>query len=348
MIVPKESGMGGLASVGAMLGELPFDVGGAAGGGSDAERIAAILRSRSTTDAVIEKFDLMERYELEKIEKARKELWSLCATKVEKKPNVVTLTCEDTEPEVARDMAEYFGQVGDEGFRRIATSSASEERKFLEKRVSEARTDLDKASTALRVFQEKNKVIDLPEQSKAVVSAMASLEGEVISKRVQLAYLSGFASSDESSASQLSRQIAILRKELRTLEQQRSPALEAAASAGKRPGPTDGADVTMFPAAMEVPALRYELEGLFREQKIRETVFFLLTERYESLKIDEARDLSTYVVFDHAALPTHKIRPKGLVVPIGGFGGLVFGALLITLPAWWRDLRRRAAAERAA
>ena len=348
MIVPKESGMGGLGTVGAMLGDLPFDVGGAgAGGNSNAERIAAILKSRSTTDAVIQKFDLLERYNLDKIEKARKKVWALCATKVEKKPNLVVLTCEDTEPEVARDMAEYFGQVGDEGFRRIASSSASEERKFLEKRVTEAHADLNKASMALRVFQEKNKIIDLPEQSKAVVSAMAELEGDVISKRVQLSYLSGFASRDESSASQLGRQIQILRKEIRNLEQNRSPALEVAGAAGAA-GDKAGADEPdMFPRAMQVPELRYQLEGLFREQKIRETVFFLLTERYESLKIDEARDLSTFVVFDHAALPTHRIRPRMRVVPIGMMGGLLFGIMIITVPAWMRDLRRRAAVERA-
>lgn len=345
MIVPKESGMGGLGTVGAMLGDLPFDVGAAgAGGNSNAERIAAILKSRSTTDAVIEKFDLLERYHLDKIEKARKKVWALCATKVEKKPNLVILTCEDTEPEVARDMAEYFGQVGDEGFRRIASTSASEERKFLEKRVTEAHADLNKASMALRVFQEKNKILDLPEQSKAVVAAMATLEGDVISKRVQLAYLSGFASRDESSAAQLGRQIQILRKEIRNLEQSRSPAAEAAGAGGAKAA-ADEPD--MFPAAMQVPELRYQLEGLFREQKIRETVFFLLTERYESLKIDEARDLSTFVVFDHAALPTHRIRPRMRVVPIGMMGGLLFGIMLITVPAWWRDLRRRAAVERA-
>lgn len=343
MIVPKEKSAGGLGgAVGAMLGDLPIDVGAAAGpliGGTDGERIAAILRSRSTTDAVIAKFKLMERYEITMIEDARKKLWKLCATKVERKPNLVVLSCEDTEPEVARDIAEYFGQAADEGFRRIANSSASEERKFLEKRAAEARTELDKASIALRAFQEKHKIIDLPEQSKAVVSAMARLEGDLISKRVQLAYLTGFASRDESSAAQLVRQMAIVRQELDLLQQQRSPALEQAADPENR-----GSD--LFPPAMEVPRMRYELEGLFREQKIRETVFVLLTERFESLKVDEARDLSTFVVFDHAIAPTDDVRPKLRVVPVTALIGFVIGLMIVVLPGWWRDLQRRVGLER--
>jgi uncharacterized protein involved in exopolysaccharide biosynthesis len=345
MIVPKESSIGGLGAAGAMLGNLPMDVGGASSlMSSDGERIAAILMSRSTSDAVIQKFALMDRYGVAKIEHAREELWSLCGATVERKSNLVALTCEDKEPAVARDMAEYFGQAGDAGFRRIAISSASEERKFLEKRAAEARQELDKASQALRQFQEKHNIVDLPEQSKAVVSAMAALEGDLISKRIQLSYLRGFASSDESSADQLGRQIEVVRKELQGLQQQRAPDGEQDAKP-----PTSGAGARagseLFPPAMEVPALGYQMQVLYRELKIRETVYFLLTERFESLKIEEARDLSTFVVFDHAVLPTHRIRPRGRVMPIGLVAGLALGLMLILLPPWWRDFTAPRAAE---
>jgi uncharacterized protein involved in exopolysaccharide biosynthesis len=346
MIVPKESSMGGLGAAGAMLGKLPLDVGGASSlMTSDGERIGAILMSRSTSDAVIDKFHLIDRYDVPKIEHARKRLWSLCETAVERKSNLVSLSCEDKDPVVARDMAEYFGKVGDEGFRRIATSSAAEERKFLEKRAGEARQELDQAAQALRHFQEEHKIIDLPEQSKAVVSAMATLEGDLISKRIQLSYLSGFVSSHESSADQLSRQIDVLRKELQGLEQQSAPAVErgSRAPASEVIGHTVS---DVFPPAMEVPALGYQLEALYRELKIRETVYMLLTERFESLKVDEARDLSTFVVFDHAVLPTHRVRPGGRVVPIGLVAGLVFAIMLVLLPAWWRDVTARRAPER--
>lgn len=341
MIVPKQSSMGALGLAGSLLGQLPLDMGASSVMSSDGERISAILTSRSTTDAVIEKFDLMERYDVSKIEKARLKLWALCSTTVERKSNLVKLTCEDKDPAVARDMAEYFGKVGDEGFRRIATSSASEERKFLEQRVAEARQGLDKASQALRQFQEERKIIDLPEQSKAVVSAMATLEGELISKRIQLSYLTGFVSRGESSADQLGRQIGVLRKELQDLERRRAPAENKTDD-----GAMAGSD--LFPQAMEVPELRHDLEGLYRELKIRETVFFLLTERFESLKVDEARDLSTFVVFDHAVLPTHRSRPRGRVVPIGLVGGVAIGVLLLLVPVWWRDLTGRTPPERTA
>lgn len=337
LIVPKRS-PSDLSPVRNVLGSLPVDLAGASTfGQSDADRIASIVQSRSVADAVIAKFNLIERYGTGVIERARKALWSHCTTTADKKPNLVRLTCEDKEPAVARDLTNAIGQEADAAFRRIAISSAREERGFLEKRVAEAKRDLEESSAALRSFQETRKVIDLTEQGKAVVSGMAALEGDLISKQLELSYARGFAASEEASVAQLRRQIAIVSAQLQALEDKRPAGSNAT-------GPAE-AGSKLFPPAMELPALRAELETLFREHKIRETVFLMLTDRYEARKLEEARDLSTFVVVDDAALPTFRIRPTLRTIPAGGFAGLALGILLVLVPAWWIELRRRAALE---
>ncbi len=341
MIVPKSQT--DTFAVQALAGNLPFDLGGMTSlATSDSERISAVLASRSVTDAVIKKFGLMERYDVDKIEKARRKLWKLCSSTVEKKPDIVKLTCEDKEPRVARDLASSFGKVADSHFRRIALSSAREGRAFLETRLQQAKRDLEETSQALRRFQEANSVIDLAEQGKAVVSGIASLEADLVAKRIELAYARGFASENEASVVQLRRQISVIEHELRLLEERRTaPAAGAeatAASADKK---------RLFPPALELPRLGAAYEALVREHKIREKVFLMLTERFEALKMDEARDLSSFVVFDDAALPTYRVRPTGKVLPLGLFLGLMVGSLIVLVPGWWADLRRRALLERA-
>jgi uncharacterized protein involved in exopolysaccharide biosynthesis len=334
LIVPKRNPADMLPG-GNLLGGLPFDLNASSPfGQSDTDRIAAILESRSVTDEIIAKFDLMNRYSAGNIERTRKAVWTHCETKVEKKPNLVRITCEDEEPRVVRDMTNAFGKAADATFRRVAVVSASEERAFLEKRVEEARHDMEASSAALRQFQEAHKIVDLPEQGRAVVSGMAQLEGSLISKRIELSYARSFAASDETSVAQLTRQIGILSSELQGLEAKR-----ATAGAARRAGSE------LFPPAMELPGLGAELESLLRGHKIHETVFLMLTERYEARKLDEARDLSTFVVVDDAALPTFRVWPTRWVIPAGAFLGLVLGILMLTVPAWWRDLRRRAALE---
>lgn len=296
---------------------------------ADSKRIEAVLRSQSVADEVIAKFKLQQRYGATHIEDVRVALSKHCVTDVDKKSGVVALTCEDTDPATARDMTEYFGEVGNRVFGRISTGSAHEEARFLETQVTQARKDVDEASRALRDFQEQHKVIDLPEQTKAVISAMASMKGELISKQLELSYVSGFAGNRESSVVQLQQQIAVLQSKLDQLEADHKAA-SAPAGAGSGSG-------SFFPNAMNVPGLRFELEQLMRDQKIKETVFGLLTQRYEMAKVDAARDTPSFQILDHPTVPTLRSRParKKLAMAGGAAGGLL-GIAFVVIPVWWR------------
>lgn len=293
---------------------------------TDVQRIQAVLSSTSVRDEVITRFDLKKRYSTSHIESARTALAGHCGSKADRKSGIVSLSCEDTDPKVAMEMATYFGEVGNKVFGRVTASSAREEKRFLEDQVIKARKDVDEASGKLRAFQEKHKIVDLPEQSKAVISAMASIKGELISKQLELSYLASFSARTEASVVQLRQQIAIMESKLAQLEK------TAGATAGSGAGSAD-----FFPNAMNVPELRFELEQLMREQKIRETVFSLMTQRYEMARVDEARDTSTFQILDYPTLPSQQARPRRKKSVVMGFGaGLGVALVLILLPAWWR------------
>jgi len=308
---------------------------------TDVQRIQAVLTSNSVADEVITKFNLKDHYDTAHIEHARAGLWEHCATAVDRKSGVVALTCEDRDPQRAMEMTAFFGEVGNRVFGRISASSAREERRFLETQVVKARKDVDEASRKLREFQEKHRVIDLGEQSKAVISAMASIKGDLVAKQLQLSYLSSFSSRTEANVVQLQQQIGIMEAKLKQLEDSH-PALAVVPDPAPGSGSGSAADPNnanpkFFPDAMRVPELRFELEQLFREQKIKETVFFLMTQRHETAKVDEARDTSTFQILDSPTLPTSRSRPRRTRIAIYGvMGGLAFACALILIPAWWR------------
>lgn len=291
---------------------------------TDVQRIQAVLQSASVADEVIDKFKLDERYGTSHREHTRAALAEHCVSAVDRKSGLVALTCEDTDPAQAKAMAEYFGEVGNRVFGRVTVSSAREERAFLEDQVKKARHDVDEASKKLREFQEQHKIVDLPEQSKAVISAMAQIKGEMLSKQIELQYVSGFSGRGEANVQQLEQQITALDQKLRQLEDQQHPAQSSGSA-------------SFFPSAMNVPELRFELEQLMREQKIQETVFALMTERFEMARVDEARDTSTFQILDHPTLPTYRSRPsRKRSIAAGGFAGLAIAAVWILVPAWWR------------
>jgi tyrosine-protein kinase Etk/Wzc len=328
LIVPKRN-QAGLGSMLALLGKFGL---GFRPPHSESERVASILHSRSVTDGIIERFDLERRYDVGSIERTRERLWRHCSTTVQKKAKVVGLRCEDEDPDVARAMSDAFGELADSGFRRISSSSTREERNFLEGRVAEAQRDLDESSRAVRSFQEAHGILDLPAQGKATLSGLASLEGKIISTRLQLSYTRGFASSRESSVAQLQQQIGAIAAQLRGLEDRRG----SDPTAGGARGPESSA----FPPALQVPELRAELDVLLRQHQVRQELFGFLVGEYETLKAREASELSGFAVLDRAAMPTRHVRPTLRVLPPGFLAGILLGVLFISRQSWSRDLRR--------
>ena len=66
----------------------------------------------------------------------------------------------------------------------------------------------------------------------------------------------------------------------------------------------------LHPSMITVPDLALQYGRLFRELKVQETLYALLTSQYEQAKITEARDTPTVQVLD-APVPADKnIKPR--------------------------------------
>jgi tyrosine-protein kinase Etk/Wzc len=296
----RASGLSGI--LGGEMGGLAAGLDPGAGSTADPPRIAAVLRSNAVADAVIEKFGLRGRYRVDYIEDAREALWRHCAVIPVPKPGLVQVTCEDTDPVFAREMLTFLVQRGNEVFRSVSVSSASEEVRFLEARVGQLRTQSDSTSDRMREFQETHGIIDLDTQARSVVSALAGLQGQRIAKQLELEYARTFSAADESSIRQLESQLALVTEKLRSLE-----SVDAAPT---RPVGKKAAEPGVFPKALAVPQLRAEFEKLYRERRVAEATLIVALERLENARANEVRDVSTFVVMDPATLPTKRDRPR--------------------------------------
>lgn len=298
-----------------------------ASAGADGQRIAAVLQSLSVTDAVIDRFDLKTRYAEHYQESAREELWRHCDVRVLPKPQLVQLSCEDRDPRFVQEMLTFFAEHGNEAFSRVTISSASEEVRFLEKRVTELRKLADDSAARMRDFQETHRIVDLDTQAKAVVSAMAALNNQRIGKQLELDYARTFSGTDEPSLQQLRSQLGVMGEQLRDLEERPEQ------PAPPRRVPRASARNGLFPSALEVPKLRAEFEKLYRDRRVAEATLIFALERLEGARASEARDVSTFLILDPPALPTRKSRPaRGLIV----VAAALLGALLGTGIEAWR------------
>jgi capsule polysaccharide export protein KpsE/RkpR len=312
-VVPARSQKGGGISslLGGELASLAAGFDSSMGGGADANRVAAVLQSIAVSDAVIEKFDLRTRYREKYQETAREELWQHCDVKTLTKPGLVQLSCEDKDPHFVQEMLAYFAEYGNQVFRRVSVSSASEEARFLEKRVAELRQQADESAARMREFQEKHRIVDLDTQAKAVVSSLATLNSQSITKQMELDYARMFSARDEATTRQLEAQLSVVEEKARDLQE---PRPEDGQPPEKRKGRSKGTSGEMFPAALAVPQLRAEFERLYRDRKVAEATLVFALERLEGARANEARDVSTFLVLDPPTVPTRHHRPKRLLL----------------------------------
>ncbi len=326
-VVPNKPQKSGISSM--LAGELGGLAAGLDIGGSAAEvpRIAAVLQSIAVSDAVVEKFDLRARYRAKYQETARDELWKHCEVKTLPKPGLVKLSCEDKDPRFAQQMVAFFAEHGNQVFQRVSVGSAGEEVRFLDGRVAELRQNAEQTAARMREFQEKHQIVDIDTQSKAVVSALAGLNAQRITKQMELDFARSFASSDEASTQQLESELAVMERKLRDLERSRGA---DAASTKKGSGASSRG---VFPAALDVPKLRAEFEDLYRDRKVAEALLVIALERLENAKANEARDVSTFQVLDPPTLATRKSRPNGAAIVAGL---MLLGLTLSVGWEWWR------------
>lgn len=275
----------------------------------------AILKSRVMADEVIARFGLMAVYNERTMHDTRVELAERVRVSVSKE-KVIKVTVEDADPQRAAEIAAFFVSSLDRLNRTLNVSKASYNRAFIERRLAETQTGLVKTEEALRDFQRNNKAVAVEAQSKAMIEAAAMIQGQITGYEVQLQVMSAYLSPDNPDLSRVRSSIEELKKQLALLEFGKG-------AKGASPGDR------LHPAMVTVPDLALQYGRLFRELKVQETLYALLTSQYEQAKITEARDTPTVQVLDPPVPADKQIKPR--VVFNTAVAGLLGACLAIIL-----------------
>lgn len=285
----------------------------------------SILKSRVMADDVIAKFGLVERYREKTMVETREELADRVRISVTKE-KVIKVAVEDTDPQTAADMANFYVANLDQLNRTVNVSKAGQNRAFIERRLAETQETMGKAEEALRDFQMKNRTVAVEAQSKVMIEAAAMIQAQITAQEVQSQVMGTYLSSDNPDLARIHANIAELKKQLSLMESGKN---------GK--GMLPGQD-RLHPAMISVPELALQYARLFRQVKVQETLFTLLTSQYEQAKIAEARDTPTVQVLDFGVAADKRSRPRVLLnLAVAGVLALVLGVFV----AFFLDYRAR-------
>jgi capsule polysaccharide export protein KpsE/RkpR len=94
-----------------------------------------------------------------------------------------------------------------------------------------------------------------------------------------------------------------------------------------------------FPSIRQLPLLGVKWADLYRQTKIQETVYELLTQQYELAKIQEAKEIPVVKVLDPSDVPERKSEPKRRIIAmLGTLLAFAFGVVWVFGAATWQQI----------
>jgi uncharacterized protein involved in exopolysaccharide biosynthesis len=334
---------GGLGSLGSLAGGL-FS------GHPTAALYENLLESGTVSSHLIDRFHLQQIYHTRYRFSTAKHLARLTTITDDKKSGVITIAVQDTDPVRARDLAQGYLDELNNLLTRTSTSSAHQERIFIESRLHSVGADLEQAQLALGEFSSNNSTIDIREQTRGLVDAGARVQGELLVEQAGLQSLRQIYGDGNVRVRETEARIASLQRDLQKMTGSSAPL--ASGDAGADHATANAKDNgELYPPLRQLPRLAVPYADLYRRVKVQETVFELLTQQYEMARIEEAKDVPAVTVIDPPGVPERKsFPPRLLLTLLLTFLSFAAAATLILVRERWsrvdpRDPRKRLAIE---
>lgn len=280
--------------MGAMGGGMSNIASDILGDGTSADLYVGMLNSETIKDSVIDKFNLQNVYN----EKYRVDTYKTLNKYVDissgKKDGIISITVFDKDPKRATEMANYYVDELSRLAAHLNITDATTNKEFLQKRLVEAKADLAKSEEQLRLFQSKNKMLDVSDQAKATIEGIALLKAQLSSLEVQLATLSRQFTDN-------SQEVKTIKSSIKNLKVQISK-MEGTGTGG------------VIPNIGSVPSLGQQYLKIMREYKIQEAIVELLTKQYEMTDLSASKDIVSIQVIQKARIPDKKSKPKRVII----------------------------------
>lgn len=293
------SSAGGGGGLGAALGlKNPSDI------------YIGMLKSRSVADALIRRFNLQELYDTDSMVAAREELEKQASITSEA-DGLISVVFDDEDAKRAADIANAYAEELEKLTRRIAISEAAQRRLFIEQQIKQTQEKLVQAENALKRTQEQTGVIDLDNQGKAIIEAVAALRAQAAAKEVQISTMQSFAAPANPDLIRARQELAGLKAQIGKFEHDSI---------------TGNGDIMVATGKMPEAGLEY-LRKL-RDMKYQQAVYEMLAKQYEIARVDEARNSVVIQVVDPAIALDEESGPRrSLIVLLATVFALVLAVM---------------------
>jgi tyrosine-protein kinase Etk/Wzc len=282
------------AGVGSNLGKNPADL------------YIAILQTNLVSHAMVDRFHLMDAYNIPDRDGAAGTLRSRSKFTASK-DGLMQISVEDKDPKRATELVNGYS---DELFRqnnRLAIGAAGQRRVFFQQQLAEEKDRLADAEIAMKLTQQSTGVLQLSGQAQNLIGQEANIQANITSHEVQLGALLSSSTEQNPDVVRLRIELTALRGQLQQLQK--------------------GTSSTML-TQQEFPGAGLQYIRKERDVQYHQTLYDLLARQLEAARIDEAKASPAVQVLDPPQVPRAKSWPKPfLFILLGLILGTMFGCI---------------------
>jgi tyrosine-protein kinase Etk/Wzc len=309
-ILPPQQGQSSAAMI-SQLGNLAALTGLGSGAGvkDPNDLYMAVLQSETVQDALIKRLNLLSAWHMSRMSDARRQLTA--DTKlVSEKGGLISITVKDSDARRAAAIAnDYVDELHDINSRLII-GEAAVRRNFFSQQLAIEKDRLTDAEIALQQAEEKTGAISPSGQTSVVISQVASLQSQILSREVALDTLRQTSTEQNPEVIRMTSEIEGLKAKLRDLE---------AAKTGRKPG-----DISL--TSQSLPEAQVLILRKQRDVQYHTLIFDLIARQFEAARMDEAKASPLIQVLDPATPPERKSAPfRALWTLVGLILGFLYG-----------------------
>jgi tyrosine-protein kinase Etk/Wzc len=313
VVLPPQQGQSS-AGLLSQLGSLAALTGLGSSGAKDPNDLyLAVLQSNTVEDGLIKRLHLMDAYHTTRLSEARR-LLAANSKFVSEKGGMISITIKDGDPHRAAQIANAYVDELHDINSRLIIGEAGVRRNFFSQQLAIEKDRLTDAEIALQQTEEKTGAISPTGQTGVVISQVAALQSQIISREVQLDALRTSSTDQNPDVIRLNTEIAGLRQQMRGLESEQK---------GRKPG-----DISLTSRSLpedQVTFLRKQ-----RDVQYHTLIFDLIARQFEAARMDEAKASPLIQVLDPAEPPDRKSGPfRALWTLSGLILGFIYGCVSV-------------------
>jgi tyrosine-protein kinase Etk/Wzc len=319
-IMPPQGGSSSAAMLAQLgnLGALASMGGGGLGVKNPNDMQVALLKSRTTEYAMVERFQLQAEYHKRYVSAARARWEKMTSIDSGLKDGLIRLSVTDRDPRRAAELANGWVEEYRRVTAKLALTEAAQRRMFFEREVNGERDELEHAEDNLKDTEDRTGVLELDGQARALIASAALLRAQIAAKQVEIRAMREFATSENPDMARAEQELSGMEGQLTAMDVD-----------------SDHATGDLIAPKGKVTQTGLEFARSLREEKFHEAMYELLTRQYEVARVDEARQGSIVQVVDPAIPPDRPGSHYRLWIFLAG---LVLALPLALITAWIVEL----------